>query len=191
MHEPLAVMGTPGVGFFSLIIIGGLAGWIAGMIIGVRHGIFTNILIGIAGSWIGSELADLAHIAVRDSIGHFVAALVGSVALLYHLAGRSTSAPERAGLTARRRRGANDDRRDRSASTATAARRRPRHPEKAHRPDQPSARKPAWIRVKAPGSRRASPRPTASCASTSSSPSARRRAAPTSASAGRRSTPPS
>jgi lipoic acid synthetase len=29
---------------------------------------------------------------------------------------------------------------------------RPRHPEKAHRPDQPSPRKPAWIRVKAPGS---------------------------------------
>jgi lipoic acid synthetase len=29
---------------------------------------------------------------------------------------------------------------------------RPRHPEKAHRPDEPVARKPAWIRVKAPGS---------------------------------------
>jgi lipoic acid synthetase len=29
---------------------------------------------------------------------------------------------------------------------------RPRHPEKEHRPDQPVARKPAWIRVKAPGS---------------------------------------
>ena len=29
---------------------------------------------------------------------------------------------------------------------------RPRHPEKAHRPDNPVARKPAWIRVKAPGS---------------------------------------
>jgi len=27
---------------------------------------------------------------------------------------------------------------------------RPRHPEKAHRPDQPTLRKPAWIRVKAP-----------------------------------------
>jgi len=26
----------------------------------------------------------------------------------------------------------------------------PRHPEKAHRPDQPSLRKPDWIRVKAP-----------------------------------------
>lgn len=29
---------------------------------------------------------------------------------------------------------------------------KPRHPEKAHRPDQPVARKPEWIRVKAPGS---------------------------------------
>jgi lipoic acid synthetase len=29
---------------------------------------------------------------------------------------------------------------------------RPRHPEKAHRPDQPIARKPPWIRVRAPGS---------------------------------------
>src|SRR5712671_4096387 len=28
-----------------------------------------------------------------------------------------------------------------------------RHPEKAHRPDQPVMRKPAWIRVKAPVSR--------------------------------------
>src|SRR2546426_608827 len=30
---------------------------------------------------------------------------------------------------------------------------RPRHPEKAHRPDTPILRKPDWIRVKAPGSR--------------------------------------
>src|SRR5882757_1418418 len=29
----------------------------------------------------------------------------------------------------------------------------PRHPEKAHRPDQPAPKKPAWIRVKAPVSR--------------------------------------
>src|SRR3954464_1938681 len=30
---------------------------------------------------------------------------------------------------------------------------RPRHPEKAHRPDTPLLRKPDWIRVKAPVSR--------------------------------------
>jgi lipoic acid synthetase len=36
-----------------------------------------------------------------------------------------------------------------SAETQTL---RPRHPEKAHRPDQPQPAKPDWIRVKAPGS---------------------------------------
>lgn len=82
MNEPMAVMGTPGIGFFSLIIIGGLAGWIAGMAMGIRHGILTNILIGIAGSWLGSEIAHLLHYAVAGSMGHFLAALVGSVVVL-------------------------------------------------------------------------------------------------------------
>jgi len=37
--------------------------------------------------------------------------------------------------------------------SSDAAVERPRHPEKAHRPDSPIPRKPAWIRVKAPVSR--------------------------------------
>jgi len=82
MDQPLGVMGTPGIGFFSLIIIGGLAGWIGGMTVGARHGILTNILVGIVGSWIGSELADMFHLAVRSSVGHFFAALVGSIIVL-------------------------------------------------------------------------------------------------------------
>src|SRR5712691_6717506 len=36
--------------------------------------------------------------------------------------------------------------------TVAAPSARPRHPEKAHRPETPSLRKPDWIRVKAPGS---------------------------------------
>lgn len=40
--------------------------------------------------------------------------------------------------------------RDPSRNGAAA---RPRHPEKAHRPDQPALQKPDWIRVKAPGSK--------------------------------------
>jgi uncharacterized membrane protein YeaQ/YmgE (transglycosylase-associated protein family) len=82
MQEPLGVLGTPNVGFISLIIIGGLAGWIAGMITGNRHGLFTNILIGIVGSWIGSKVAELAHIAVNGSLAHFIAALVGSIVVI-------------------------------------------------------------------------------------------------------------
>ena len=83
MHGSLEVLRTQYGGFLALIVIGGLAGWIAGMILRVRHSIFTNIIVGVAGSWIGSEIADLAHFAVRHTFGHFVAALVGSVVLLY------------------------------------------------------------------------------------------------------------
>src|SRR5271163_3689442 len=39
---------------------------------------------------------------------------------------------------------------DTLAGTAADTAERPRHPEKAHRPDQPALRKPDWIRVKAP-----------------------------------------
>ena len=83
MHGSLEVLRTQYGGILALIVIGGLAGWIAGMILRVRHSIFTNIIVGVAGSWIGSEIADLAHFAVRHTFGHFVAALVGSVVLLY------------------------------------------------------------------------------------------------------------
>ncbi|WP_131117482.1 GlsB/YeaQ/YmgE family stress response membrane protein [Lichenihabitans psoromatis] len=82
MDQPLAVMGTPGIGFLSLIILGGLAGWIAGMIVGSRHWLFTNILIGIAGSYIGSNLARVLNFGLVGSIDYFVAALAGSVILL-------------------------------------------------------------------------------------------------------------
>jgi uncharacterized membrane protein YeaQ/YmgE (transglycosylase-associated protein family) len=82
MDQPIPLLGTPGIGFFSLLIIGGLAGWIAGMVVGGRHGLFTNILIGICGSWIGSELARIANIVVDHSMSQFLAALVGSIVLL-------------------------------------------------------------------------------------------------------------
>jgi len=83
MHGSLGVLSSEYGGFLALIVIGGLAGWIAGKLIGARHGILTNIIVGVAGAWLGSELADLAHVAVRGHIEHFVAALVGSAALLY------------------------------------------------------------------------------------------------------------
>jgi uncharacterized membrane protein YeaQ/YmgE (transglycosylase-associated protein family) len=82
MEQPVALLGTPNIHFLSLIVIGGLAGWIAGMIIGSRHGLITNILVGIVGSWIGSELAAMARVAVYGSFQQFLAALVGSIIVL-------------------------------------------------------------------------------------------------------------
>ena len=83
MQEPLGIMGTPGMSLFGLIIIGGLAGWIAGMIMGSSHRLFTNIIVGIVGSWLGSQLAEMGHVAVRGSLGHLIAALIGSCLVLF------------------------------------------------------------------------------------------------------------
>lgn len=94
MHTPLAFMSGPHhMGFFALVILGGLAGWFAGMITGMRHGIFVNILIGVAGSYVAAELAQMADIVVRGTVGHLVAATIGAVvvtAILGMLRGRSS-----------------------------------------------------------------------------------------------------
>ena len=83
MQTPLGIMGTPGISLFALIIIGGLAGWIAGMIMGSSHRLLINIVVGIVGSWLGSQLAEMGHVAVRGSLGHFIAALIGSCIVLF------------------------------------------------------------------------------------------------------------
>ena len=78
--QPL--LDTPHMGFFALLIVGGLAGWFAGMATGSRHGIFTNILIGIAGSYIGSSIAGILSIAVRGTLMQLIIAFAGSIILL-------------------------------------------------------------------------------------------------------------
>ena len=84
MNTQLAFMGDGHhMGFFALVIVGGLAGWIAGMITGMRHGILTNILVGIAGSYIAAELALLANIVVTGTVGHLVAAIIGAIIVTY------------------------------------------------------------------------------------------------------------
>jgi uncharacterized membrane protein YeaQ/YmgE (transglycosylase-associated protein family) len=98
MNEPVMLFGTPHIHFLSLIVIGGLAGWIAGKIIGWRHGLITNILVGIVGSWIGSEIASLAGFAIYGSVRQFVAALVGSIVVLVvwqALSGRNVASARR------------------------------------------------------------------------------------------------
>ena len=83
MNQPLGLLGTPGVGFFFLIFIGILAGWIAEKVTKSDHGLLTNMIIGIAGSFVGTSLAGLAGIVVGGTIGHIIAAAVGSIVLIY------------------------------------------------------------------------------------------------------------
>jgi len=83
MGEVQGIMGHPGVGLFSMLIIGGLAGWIAGMVMESRHGILTNILIGIAGSFVGGTLAELLQIPTFGFWRLLISATAGAIVILF------------------------------------------------------------------------------------------------------------
>ena len=52
----------PGTGFFGMLVIGFLAGYVAEKTMNRDHGVLTNILVGIAGSFVGGTLAGLLGI---------------------------------------------------------------------------------------------------------------------------------
>ena len=47
-----------GVGFFGTLFIGAIAGWIAEKLTKSSHGLLTNIVIGIAGAFVGGSLVN-------------------------------------------------------------------------------------------------------------------------------------
>ena len=64
------------------VVFGGLAGWIASMIVGknAEMGVLANIVVGIIGALIGGWL--LPNDANTFDLGSFLAAIVGAVVLL-------------------------------------------------------------------------------------------------------------
>lgn len=83
MEGDFSLFGMPGVGFFGMLIIGALAGWIAEKAMSRDHGLFTNIIVGIAGSFVGGALAGLLGITFYGFLGNLVVAVCGAVLLLW------------------------------------------------------------------------------------------------------------
>jgi uncharacterized membrane protein YeaQ/YmgE (transglycosylase-associated protein family) len=77
-----AMAAQPGYGFFATIFIGLLAGWIAERLTSSDHGLFTNMLVGIAGSFLGSRLAELLQIPIFGFMRTLTAAVVGAVVVI-------------------------------------------------------------------------------------------------------------
>lgn len=83
MDSPIyAALGTPGYGFFATLFIGLLAGWIAERITSSDHGLFTNMLVGVAGSFVGSRLAELLDIPIYGFLRTLVAAIAGACVVI-------------------------------------------------------------------------------------------------------------
>ncbi|WP_348271360.1 GlsB/YeaQ/YmgE family stress response membrane protein [Bosea sp. Root381] len=82
MENFAATMAQPGYGFFATIFIGMLAGWIAEKITSSDHGLFTNMLVGVAGSFLGSRVAELLDIRIFGFWRTLAAAIAGAVIVI-------------------------------------------------------------------------------------------------------------
>jgi uncharacterized membrane protein YeaQ/YmgE (transglycosylase-associated protein family) len=83
MDQPVGIMGMPGVGFFGMLLIGFLAGYIAEKATNRNHGLLTNILVGIAGSFVGGTLAGLLDFNFSGFFGNLIIATVGAILILW------------------------------------------------------------------------------------------------------------
>ena len=81
--EAHGLLSMPGVGFFGMLIIGIVAGWIAEKATGSDHGLLTNLLVGIAGSFVGGSLAGLLNIQFYGWLGNLIVAAIGAILILW------------------------------------------------------------------------------------------------------------
>jgi len=66
------------------IVIGAVAGWLAGQIMkGRGFGLFINLIVGIVGGVLGGWIFGLFGIQTTSIVGSLICAVVGAVVLLF------------------------------------------------------------------------------------------------------------
>ncbi len=72
------------MGFILYLVIGAIAGWLAGLIMkGRGFGLLGNIVVGIIGGFLGGFLFGLLGISGGNMLGSLFTALIGAVVLLF------------------------------------------------------------------------------------------------------------
>ncbi|NBB47205.1 GlsB/YeaQ/YmgE family stress response membrane protein [Rhizobium sp. CRIBSB] len=72
------------IGWFMTIIVGGIAGWLAGKLMHMRFGVFMNIVIGIVGAAVAAAIFRRLGIFVEgDTLGYLITSFVGASLLLF------------------------------------------------------------------------------------------------------------
>jgi uncharacterized membrane protein YeaQ/YmgE (transglycosylase-associated protein family) len=72
-------------GIIAWLIIGAIAGWLAGVLVkGGGFGLIVDIIVGIVGAFIGGWLSGVLHISLGGGwIGSIITAVIGAVILLF------------------------------------------------------------------------------------------------------------
>ena len=69
--------------FLWFLIIGIIAGWVAGRITkGKGFGLFGNLIVGVLGALVGGFLFDLVGLSAYGVLGSLMTATVGAIVLL-------------------------------------------------------------------------------------------------------------
>lgn len=71
-----------GPGVFTAAVIGILAGWIADRMLGRRHSLFANLIIGVIGSFLGAFIAGRLNIPIEGLAASLAVSILGALALL-------------------------------------------------------------------------------------------------------------
>jgi uncharacterized membrane protein YeaQ/YmgE (transglycosylase-associated protein family) len=72
------------MGFIVWLIVGGIAGWLAGLVVrGYGFGIIGNIIVGIVGAFIAGWLLPRLGIVIGGgTLGEVINAIIGAIILL-------------------------------------------------------------------------------------------------------------
>lgn len=73
------------VGLLGFLVIGLLAGFIAEKVMNSRHGLLTNLIVGVIGAYLGPWLASLLGISFAGFLGSLVVATIGAIVFLFLL----------------------------------------------------------------------------------------------------------
>ncbi len=75
-------MGGDQVGWIMAIIVGGVAGWLAEMMMKSNQSVFMNIILGIVGAIIGNFILSALGIGMGGVLGYLIAGFLGACLLI-------------------------------------------------------------------------------------------------------------
>ena len=83
MDNAQTLFAMPGVGFIGMLVIGIIAGYVAEKATASDHGLLTNLLVGIAGSFVGGNLASVLNMEFYGWVGNLIVASIGAILILW------------------------------------------------------------------------------------------------------------